>query len=272
MTEFLFVLAVLVLLVLFLVRPGRVDPMQEAKFRGRNFAHRGLYTKDQKVPENSLTAFENAAAAGYGIELDVQLSKDGEVVVFHDDTLDRVTGTAGRVDHFLLEELKKMPLFGTDQRIPLFREVLETINGRVPLIVEFKTGPRNRELCKKTWELLQEYAGDFCVESFDPRIVGWFKSNVPHILRGQLACGYRDYKRKTFAFIGSRMLCNFLGRPQFIAWGSDRKNCMVRLCEAFGPVKIRWNTRDPQAAPDIEQEYDAVIFEHYAPSPEYNKE
>ncbi len=271
MAEWICVLAVLLLAVLFVIRPGRPNPVQEAKFRGRNFAHRGLHTKDRSVPENSLAAFAAAADAGYGIELDVQFSKEGKVVVFHDDTLDRVTGVHGRVDSFSLEELKAMRLCGTDETIPLFEEVLKLVNGRVPLIVELKTGPRNRELCEKTWAYLKEYSGDYCIESFDPRIVSWFRKNAPGVLRGQLASGYREYNGHKMAFPASRLLGNVIARPQFIAWGPAKKNGMVKLCEAFGPLKIRWTARDPRQAPALEEEFDAVIFEHYTPHTHFEK-
>lgn len=262
-------LAALLLAIQFLVRPGRVDPQVEAKFRGRCYAHRGLHSKDKTIPENSLAAFGKAAEAGYGIELDVQLSKDGEVVVFHDDTLDRVTGVHGRVDSYTLEELQKMSLCGTDQTIPLFSQVLQLVAGRSPLIVELKTGRRNKELCEKTLALLRSYEGDYCIESFDPRIVGWFRKNAPNILRGQLSDSFGSLKGHPMAFSVSRCLTNFIARPQFIAWGPNPKNILVKLAEAFGSIKVCWTARDPQKAPQLEQEYDAVIFEHYTPATHY---
>ena len=138
-----------------LLAPGQAPDSKKAPFLGRNFAHRGLHSEDQSVPENSLEAFERAAAAGYGMELDVQLSRDGQVVVFHDDTLDRACGVAARVDELDYDELSKLSLFGTQARIPLFSEVLALIRGRTPLIVELKTGAHNDELCEKTWALLR---------------------------------------------------------------------------------------------------------------------
>ena len=124
---------------LFLLAPGRATKGQKAPFKGRNFAHRGLHSRDKSVPENSLKAFELAAAAGYGMELDVQLTRDGQVVVFHDDTLNRVCGVNGRVDDYTFAELQKFPLCGTDERIPLFSDVLNTVAGRGAIICELKT-------------------------------------------------------------------------------------------------------------------------------------
>ena len=202
--------------------PGRVSKAQKAPFLGWNYAHRGLHKADKSVPENSLEAFRLAGEAGYGAELDVQLSKDGQVVVFHDDTLDRVCSVHGRVDAFTLQELQQMSLCGTDQHIPLFSQVLEVFGGRGPLIVELKTGPRNKELCEKTLALLEGYRGDVCIESFDPRIVAWFRRHAPQLLRGQLAAPMEEYTKdgrgKAQAFLLSRCLLNCLARPQFIAY------------------------------------------------------
>ena len=120
------ILAVLLvppLLFVYFTLPGHAKKDKKAHFYGRNIAHRGLYESDQSVPENSLGAFKRAVEHGYGIELDVQLSADGQVVVFHDDTLSRVCGLDKRVDELDYEELQKLSLFGTNERIPLFSEI-----------------------------------------------------------------------------------------------------------------------------------------------------
>ena len=167
--------AAAVALPIYLLAPGKASARQKAPFLGRNIAHRGLHARDKSIPENSLEAFSLAADMGYGIELDVQLSKDGYVVVFHDDTLDRVCGVHGRVEEYNYSELKKMRLCGTECSIPLFSDVLRLINGRRPIICELKNGKRNRELCRKTYDLISAYRGEICIESFNPLIVGWFR-------------------------------------------------------------------------------------------------
>ena len=249
----------------FLSAPGRAAQRQKAPFFGANIAHRGLHSRDKSVPENSLEAFRLAAEAGYGAELDVQLSKDGQVVVFHDDTLDRVCGVHGRVDEFSFDELQTMRLCGTEQRIPLFSDVLKTIGGRGPLIVELKNGRRNQELCKKTYALLQGYQGEVCVESFNPRIVAWFRFHGKDLLRGQLASPVKDYVKdgfgKPLSFVLSRCLLNFLARPQFIAYKLVRRPLTVRLSELLGAMKVCWTSHDPAS----EKGQDTVIFEFYRP-------
>ena len=268
-------IGVLLLLIWFCVKPGRFAAAQAAPFYGVNHAHRGLYAQDQSVPENSLPAFAAAAEKGYGMELDIQLSLDGEVVVFHDDTLARMCGIDGRVDAFPLARLREMSLAGTAERMPLLTEVFDTVAGKAPIIIELKTGPRNEELCRKGLALMRayqkQYGGAFCVESFDARIVAWFRKNAPDILRGQLTDSPRALGsgRPVLDFIAGNLLSNVIARPQFIAHGPGRKTALARFAEACGAMPVYWTARPGDDAAALEEYYDAVIFEHYAPKPKY---
>lgn len=268
-------IGVLLLLIWFCVKPGRFSAAQAAPFYGVNHAHRGLYAQDQSVPENSLPAFAAAAEKGYGMELDIQLSLDGEVVVFHDDTLARMCGIDGRVDTFPLARLREMPLAGTAERMPLLTEVFDTVAGKAPIIIELKTGLRNEELCRKGLALMRayqkQYGGAFCVESFDARIVAWFRKNAPDILRGQLTDSPRALGsgRPVLDFIAGNLLSNVIARPQFIAHGPGRKTALARFAEACGAMPVYWTARPGDDAAALEEYYDAVIFEHYAPKPKY---
>ena len=134
------IIGVIVILLWVLLRPGRCKAGQQLPFLGVNHAHRGLHSEDKTVPENSLPAFRAAVEAGYGMELDIQLSKDGQVMVFHDDTLDRVCGVHGRVDAFTFDELRQMHLCGTQETLPLLTEVFEVVQGRQPMIIELRKG------------------------------------------------------------------------------------------------------------------------------------
>ena len=118
----------------FLVAPGRATRAQKAPFLCRNYAHRGLHTEDGSVPENSLPAFRAAAEAGYAVEMDVHLTADDRLVVFHDDTLERMCGVQGVIDDFTLAELRALRLGETECVIPTFAEALEALGGRVPLL------------------------------------------------------------------------------------------------------------------------------------------
>lgn len=254
----------------YITAPGKIRKRRKAPLVKRNYAHRGLHKRDKSIPENSIAAFERAARRGYGIELDVQLSRDGRVVVFHDDTLNRVCGVDSRVDELTYDELRQLRLCGTEYTIPLFSEVLKTVRGRGPLIVELKNGRHNSELCEKTYAMLRRYNGEYCIESFNPFIVRWFKLNAPEVVRGQLAGPAESYEGEVnpvTAFILSNVLLNFLSRPQFIAYKIAPKPFTVRLSEFLGAMKVCWTSREWVH----EKGNDAVIFEFYKPGAKFKK-
>ena len=260
--------------IVFCVAPGKIS--LEAKktsliFKGLNCAHRGLHTEDQAVPENSAAAFEKARKAGYGIELDVQLSKDEKVIVFHDDDLKRVCGTDAPVNSKTLEELSALPLYGTKEFIPLFTEVLK-ITGDTPLIVELKSaGGKNSRLCEETLKILKEQGINYCIESFDPRIVAWFKNNAPEVLRGQLSRQPKNMEgiTKLTAFLLGNLLTNFMARPHFIAYESTKHPLTVKLCRAMKPINVVWTIKPEHDIKKFEKENDTIIFEYYEPEPRY---
>lgn len=253
---------------LYMIAPGHADRERRLPFMGRNFAHRGLHKKNRSIPENSLAAFALAADYGYGVELDVRLSLDGRVVVMHDGNTRRACGRDGHIADMTWPELRELRLFGTHETIPLFSEALATIDGRVPVIVELKTCKRFRELCASTLCIMRSYTGTCCIQSFDPRIVRWFRKNAPDILRGQLTAQANQLSMDSVSVLGfalSRVLTNFLTRPHFIAHRVGRKSVCVRICEAMGAMRFVWTSHDGSA----EDKNDAVIFEYYRPRPRY---
>lgn len=261
-------MAVILAVWIFLVMPKRSGRDRRAPFEGRAFAHRGLYEADQSVPENSLPAFRRAVEAGYGAELDVQMTSDGEVVVFHDDDLKRGCGIDGRICDMTLEEVRALRLFGTDEQIPLFSDVLGIFGGKQPLIVELKYAPNWEPLSEKTRQMLAAYGGPACVESFHPAIVRYFRLKDPDRVRGQLAMAARSYSASTpklQAFAASRLLTNVLTRPDFVAYGLGPKTVSARLCEALGAMKVCWTAHGAENHARRMKENDAVIFEYYRP-------
>ena len=253
---------------IYLLFPGKAPKEARAPFEGRAFAHRGLYETDQSVPENSLPAFRRAVEAGYGAELDVQMTKDGQVVVFHDDDLKRGCGVDGRICDMTLEEVRALRLFGTEEQIPLFRDVLEIFGGKQPLIVELKYAPNWKPLSDATRKMLGEYAGPACIESFHPYIVRDFRRNDPERIRGQLSQQKRLYNGAVpgyQGFVMSRLLSKFLTRPHFIAYCIGPKPLSVRLCESLGAMKVCWTAREADRHAEQRERNDAVIFEGYRP-------
>ena len=268
-------------LLLFAVWPGKRRDELRLPFYGRNYAHRGLFGKDQRPPENSLPAFAAAAQNGYGIELDVQFTSDHRLVVFHDDTLDRMTPAKGFVHDMDWAHFSALPLAGSEEHPPLFADMLRTVaeaNSATPLIVEIKSRREYsqtylEELCRATLAELKTYPGPYCLESFDPRVVGIVRRQAPEVLRGQLADSYQS-NRKTGAhpvpaFVFSHCLGNFLGRPDFIAWCPDERNWAVRLCAALGAMMVMWTALPEHDTEKLEKDYDGVIFQWYAPKPKY---
>ena len=242
----IFVFFILSLLIAYaaLTYPGKRRPISP-ELLGVQYAHRGLH--DGTHAENSLSAFRLAVENGYGIELDIRFTKDKQLVVFHDDTLLRMCGTDKRVDEFTYQELQSFRLLDTAETIPLFSDVLSLVAGQVPLLVELKSGPENELLCMHAYSLLKSYDGLFCIESFHPMIVRWFKKNAPEILRGQLSAPPKSFEgalSKPAAFLLSQLLLNFLARPQFIAYHKGRIPFCVHLCQKLGAMYAIWTLRD----------------------------
>ena len=145
-------------LYLFLIMP-RVTPRPMREFQNWYYAHRGLHNNDSDAPENSARAIKFAVEKGYGIELDVQLTKDEKVVVFHDATLKRVCGVDAKVNSMTYEELQQLRLFDTEEKIPLFSDVLKIIDGKVPLIMEVKMVNAKTRVCELANKELEGYKG-----------------------------------------------------------------------------------------------------------------
>ena len=271
------IVIVLVAALVFCIAPGKMTP--EAKktakaFFGLNCAHCGLHTKDRKVPENSLPAFTAARSGGYGIELDVRLSKDEQVVVFHDDDLSRACGVDKPVGDMTWAELSGLRLFDTEEKIPLLSEALEAI-ADTPVIVEIKSAGANNELlCQKTLHLLLAGGQNWCVESFDPRVVAWFRKNAPDVLRGQLSCLPKSFDSvsKLTALPLGILLTNFMSRPHFISYSDEPHPLTVRLCRSMKPLNVVWTISPASDITLCEKENDVVIFEHYTPPPRFKGE
>lgn len=262
------IIVALIALYIFLLAPGRLHEKDGAVWNA-SYAHRGLHSKDKSISENSLAAFSLAAAEGYGIELDIQLTADGQVVVFHDDSLKRVCGVDKALCDCSYEELRQYRLNGTDERIPLFSDVLMLVGGRVPLIVELKNSKRNALLCAKGAELLDAYNGAYVIESFNPGIVRWFRKHRPAVIRGQLAAGRKDYASLPFyqGLILTLLLANFAARPHFVAFKHEDSHHKARLSlyGALGGKLVAWTVRDTDDIAYCGKYFDVIIFEYFTP-------
>ena len=234
----------------------------------RPYAHRGLWGGE--LPENSLAAFRAAADAGFAIELDIQLSKDGEVMVFHDYTLTRMCGVDAHVKDMTAAELGACRLGGSEQKIPTFREVLDTVDGRVPLLVELKGEDFSTDLVPAALAILKDYKGAWCMESFNPLLLRAVKKCAPHAVRGLLVTDLiRDKKEGSKArnFALSAMLLNFLCRPNFIAWNENYPHSVSRFVaiRLMGAASMCYTTRDEKKYQSHIKKGTYPIFEGFVP-------
>lgn len=237
--------------------------------RGRVYAHRGLH--GDGTPENSLEAFRRAKDAGYGVELDVQLLKDGSLAVFHDADLQRMTGKCGKITDLTLETLNDYRLDNTDCTIPTFRQVLDLFDGKVPMIVEIKSCGDYPQLCEKTCRMLEGYKGPYCLESFDPRCVRWLRKYRPDLIRGQLTENYLINPRSKLPwilkFVLKHQLLNFLTLPDFVAYRyTDRKTVSNFICrKIWGVQGVTWTVQSKEDLDTAVQEGWIPIFERFRP-------
>ncbi len=262
-------MAVLLLagLYLWLLMPRLRRPDHRA-FQGWYYAHRGLH--DRELPENSLPAFQKAVEGGYGIEFDVQLTKDRVPVVFHDETLARVCGVDGNVRDLTLAELREIPLRGGENRIPTLEEVLALVDGRVPLIIEIKIHEDADTVCAAADRLIRDYRGVYCVESFHPAAVRWYRKNRQSVLRGQLSSDFsQPGKRESLPQkLVHYLLTNVSCRPDFIAYDhKHRRNFSRLVCKAvFHPLNVAWVVRSQVELDACKKDYDLFIFEDFLPT------
>ncbi len=256
-------------LLLFLLSGRREHPAWKVLGSYR-YAHRGFHYKP-RVPENSMAAFRLAVERGWGAELDVHILKDGKLAVFHDSELERCTGASGIIEELDSEQLKELRLEGTDEHVPMLEEVLELFEGKAPLIIELKTYKGNHaRLAKAAGELLDEYKGDFCVESFDPRALAYLRGHRPNICRGQLSMGFTEDNCELSAptrFLLRNLLLNVIARPDFIAYEFESRDkfCLRLATRILGLREVSWTIRSREDMDTCEREGRLVIFENFDP-------
>lgn len=273
MTILIVLAAVLILCVIFwlwAIAPQMAGRPGFSEFRKYDYAHRGLHNRENGVPENSEKAFCLAVLGGFGMEFDLQLTKDRFVVVHHDHTIQRTCGADRLISDLTLSELRQYRLFGTDQPIPLFSDVLRLVDGRTPLIIELKGYNDPNVLCPLVMELLRDYKGLYCVESFDPRIVRWFRENRPDVVRGQLMERLekgKDGLSASQAFFGRNLMTNFLTRPHFEAYDFHaRNNLSLKAAKRlFGMQEVSWTLHSEEDYQKARAEGNLCIFENILP-------
>lgn len=252
---------------LFMIFP-RMGNGADTELLQTDYAHRGLW--NEQIPENSLSAFARAVQGGYGIELDIQFSKDGQSMVFHDANLRRMCGMDARIGDLTYKELRKLRLKGTAEPIPTFSEVLKLVGGKVPLMIELKDEKPKSQFLLPFSELLDTYRGAFCVESFSPLTVAWFKNFRPNFARGQLVTKVNRHTRKgsrLLNFLLSHMLLNFLSRPDFLSVNGRIQNAPVFLfCnKVLKKAEFVWTVRSVNDYRTCRKNSHYAVFEGILP-------
>ena len=224
-------------------------------------AHRGLW--NDKIVENSLSAYENAIKCGFPIEIDLYLTSDKKLVSFHDKDLFRMTGTSGLVFDKTLNELKKLRLLNTQEQIPTLDEVLSMVNGKVPLLIEFKDQP-DKDFVKIAVDKLKSYKGEFAVQSFNPLYVNKIRKLAPKFIRGILATESEGKdKSLPVRYILKNMPLNFLCKPDFISYSYSGLPLKKRKYKNR-PI-ITWTVTREEIYQKVRPYSENIIFENFIP-------
>ena len=255
---------------IFLLAPRLSGRKRVHPFLGVKWAHRGLHDKKRGIPENSFPAFRAAIEAGDGIELDVHLTKDGQLVVFHDDTFERICGRRGRVEDTSYEEMQKYRLAETKERIPLLSEVLQLVDGKVPLLIEVKLPNTDTKICRKLDEELRKYHGEYMIQSFNSLVLRWMKKHRNEIPRGQLSENLTKNDRTThylLRFCVKYLLSNCMCRPDFISYNLlFQGDLSLKLAHGlFHAPCAAWVLRSEKELEQCQKQFCMYIFENFLP-------
>ncbi|PWB93994.1 glycerophosphodiester phosphodiesterase family protein [Methylosinus sporium] len=241
-------------------------------------AHRGLHDRSKGIVENSLSAARAAVCAGYAIECDVQASADGEVVVFHDETLERLTDATGRLDALNHFEIARLTLRGTREGVPTLRDFLATIGGNVPLFIEIKSRfDGDLALARNVAEIVAHYRGVVAIESFDPAPIAELRAHFGALGIAGAPLGVvaqASYEGEDWRFLSAAQreeLTQFSHvertRPDFLSWNvHDLPHEIPRRCrEDLGIPMTTWTVRSAEQAKTALAFADQIVFEGFAP-------
>lgn len=235
----------------------------------RPIAHRGLHDVDHGIVENTASAFTAAIARGYAIECDLQLTRDGEAVVFHDEHLGRLTGASGMVKDQTAAQVKALDIRHSRDHVQTLAELLDQVEGQVPLVIELKSHwDGDQRLAARAIEVLKGYPGPFCLMSYDPDLIDAVRRISPGTIRGIVADrafdSYydalplrRQMELRTFSHVSRT-------RPDFVSFYlDDLPWAPVTAMRAGGTPVISWTIRSPQQAMTARRKSDQITFEGF---------
>lgn len=267
---------------LFMISPrlGRGGEILK-KFSAVKIAHRGLHDNKEldptkRVVENTIKSFQDAQNNKYGIELDVQITKDNKVVVAHDYDTKRLTGIDKLIVDSNFDDIKNLKLLDTDQTIPLFSDVLNVISLQTPLLVEIKV-EKDKDL-ENTVKLVNDILKEeqkknrlFVIQAFNPKVLSWFAKNNSDIIRGQLSANFAKQETpsgqsKMIDYLLSNLMANFMSRPDFIAYNSNLPETASYKVFRFlyRGYSAAWTIRNADEEKNAKDKgYDILIVEKY---------
>ena len=238
--------------------------MKDLKFLKETIiAHRGVHN-EKDIIENSLEAFKEAVNKNYIIELDVHFLKDGEVVVFHDDNIERMTGINKNLKDCTYDEIRNIKLLNKNTYIPKFSDVLKLVDGKVPILIELKNDNKVGLLESSLVQILKKYNGKYAVQSFNPLSIRWFKNNYPNIIRGQLVCKFKNKKMDNIKkFILKTMFFNIITNPDFISHSVDDLSYKEVNKIKKNKFILGWTVRNKERYDELIKYYDNLICEKF---------
>ena len=223
-------------------------------------SHRGIHD-NIKVYENTLEAFKLAMKKNYTIELDIHLTKDQQIVVYHDYNMKRILQKDNTIENTTYEEINNQKII----HVPTLKEVLSLINGKVPLLIEIKQKSKVGPLEEELMNILKDYNGEYAIQSFNVMTLYWLKRHYPKILRGQLSYNYKTIKMNPISkLLLKNMKFNFLTKPNFISYKyNELSTKKINKYKKKGITLLAWTIDNKKEYNKYKEEYDNLICEKF---------
>ena len=230
-------------------------------FKNRFIAHRGLH-KNKIIPENSMLAFKAAIEKNYAIEFDINITKDNQIVLFHDDDLNRLCNKKENIEDVSYDFLKDLNLYESNEKIPLLKELLDEVAGKIPLIIEIKKHKNIGLLENILLEMLKEYKGEYFICSFEKDILLWLEKNKPKEIRGlifeSLPIKFKKYEKIAFLYKYFKSKADFISLEDKLIDSSIYDFCKKKKLDI-----LVWTIKDKKSFQNIDKKVSAVIFENF---------